>query len=60
MFVQSYMEAEQNDEDLVAAASILKDIQKLLASQQQLADKATGAGPGARLLRKATARSGYR
>jgi hypothetical protein len=59
LFVQSYMEAETDDEDLAAASKILHDIQKLLASQQKLTDRATGAGPGARILRKATARRGY-
>jgi hypothetical protein len=59
VFVKSYMENEQDDEDLAAAVSILKDIQSLLAAQQKLTDRATGAGPGERIVRKATAAQRY-
>ena len=59
MFVQACMENEQDDEDLAAASKILHDIQKLLAAQQKLVDRATGAGPRARILRKANAQRGY-
>jgi hypothetical protein len=52
MFVQSYMQQEQDDEDLAAASKILSGLQSLLASQQKLVDRATGVGAGARLLRK--------
>lgn len=59
MFVQAYMEGETDDQDLKLASDILAKAQGLLASQQQLQDKATGAGPGARVVRKATAQSQY-
>jgi len=58
MFVQEYMQAEQDDEDLADASKILSALQSLLAKQQKLADRATGAGPGARLVRKAAAQQG--
>jgi hypothetical protein len=58
MFVQSYMEQADDDQDLAAAAKILSALQALLASDQKLSDQATGAGPGARFVRKATAAQG--
>jgi hypothetical protein len=59
MFIEAYMREEQDDEDLAAAASILKDVQSLLAAQQRLSDRATGAGPGARVVRRAAAQQRY-
>lgn len=48
----AYKVEEKDDEDLAAVAKIVADIQKLLASQQKLADQAIGAGPGAKFMRK--------
>lgn len=53
--IRAYMEGEQDDEDLAAAADIVSKIQKLLAAQQKLNDQAMGAGPGEKFVRKATA-----
>lgn len=50
--VQSYMEEEQDDEDLAVAAKIVAQIQGLLSANQKLADQAMGMGPGAKYIRK--------
>jgi hypothetical protein len=55
--LQAYIEGEQDDQDLAVAAKIKADLQKLLASQQQLVDQATGACPGARMIRRREGRS---
>lgn len=54
----AYKVEEQDDEDLAMVAKIVADIQKLLASQQKLADQAIGAGPGAKFMRKQGGGSG--
>lgn len=53
--IARYLQGETDDEDLAEGSKLLAAAQGLLAKQQQLVDKATGAGPGARLVRKATA-----
>jgi hypothetical protein len=53
--ITSYMEQEQDDEDLAIAAKIKADIQKLLAQNQKLADSAMGMGPGEKFIRKQNA-----
>lgn len=55
MLLQKYLEGETDDQDLADGAKILAQAQGLLAKQQKLVDTATGAGPGARLVRKSTA-----
>jgi hypothetical protein len=54
-----YLQEETDDQDLARASKCQADTQKLLADQQKLVDTATGAGPGARLVRKAAAPGGY-
>ena len=58
-----YLKLESDAEDKAAGAKILSELQKLLAAQQKLVDRATGAGPGAALVRKLQGRerisSGY-
>jgi hypothetical protein len=53
-----YMQEEQDPQDLATASKLQADTHKLLADQQKLVDTATGAGPGARMVRKATAAQG--
>jgi hypothetical protein len=53
-----YMQEEQDPQDLAIASDLQAKTHKLLADQQKLTDQATGAGPGARLVRKATAQQG--
>jgi hypothetical protein len=56
-----YMQEETDPQDLAVASKCQADTHKLLADQQKLSDQATGAGPGARVVRKAAAqqRAGY-
>jgi hypothetical protein len=51
-----YMQEETDEQDLAKASKLQADTQQLLADQQKLTDQATGAGPGARLIRRAMAR----
>lgn len=53
-----YMQEEQDPQDLAKASKLQADTHQLLADQQKLVDTATGAGPGARMVRKATASQG--
>jgi hypothetical protein len=52
------MQEEQDPQDLAKASKLQADTHALLADQQKLVDTATGAGPGARLIRKTTAAQG--
>lgn len=54
-----YLKAETDDEDLAVASDLQAKTQKLLADQVKAVDTATGAGPGARMLRKAAHHGGY-
>ena len=53
-----FISGESDPEDAALASQILNLIHKLGAAQQKLVDTATGAGPGAKLVRKATAGGG--
>lgn len=53
-----YLREETDDADLARASKIQAEVQALLADQVKAVDQATGAGPGARILRKA-APQGY-
>lgn len=48
---------EPDEEDTLLIEKITTSMQQYVASQQQLGDQATGAGPGAKLVRKMTQRS---
>jgi hypothetical protein len=50
--IRQAIEEEVDEEDRFQLEEIASKIQKYIASQQQLADTATGAGPGAKVLRK--------
>lgn len=56
--VRSAAEAEVDDEDQAALEKIGAQIAAYIGSQQKLTDTATGAGPGAKLVRKAAAGQG--
>jgi hypothetical protein len=58
MFIQAAMEGETDDQTLAELAKCLHAIQAILANEQKLTDQATGAGPGARVVRRATAAAG--
>ena len=45
---------EKDPEDKALISEIVAKLHKFAGSQQSLVDKATGAGPGAKLVRKAT------
>jgi hypothetical protein len=49
--------AESDHEDKLLLEKITTECQQYLASQQKLGDTAMGAGPGAKMVRKATARA---
>lgn len=50
--IEEFISEETDEQDIALAREIMAKIAKLRSSQQELVDKATGAGPGARLLRK--------
>jgi hypothetical protein len=50
--IRQAIEEEVDEQDRYALEEIASKIQKYIASQQDLADTATGAGPGAKVLRK--------
>lgn len=50
--------AEPDDEDTVLLEKVTTELQTYIANQQKLVDTATGAGPGAKVIRKAQARGG--
>jgi hypothetical protein len=50
---------EKDPEDKALIADLVAKAHKFAGSQQSLLDKATGAGPGAKLVRKTTPSNGY-
>lgn len=56
--VQSAAAAEGDDQDAAAISAIAASIHKAIANEQGLVDKAMGAGPGVKLVRKAAAGAG--
>jgi hypothetical protein len=53
-----YLQEEIDDQDLAVASDLQARTQKLLADQQKQVDQATGAGPTARVIRRAAAQGG--
>lgn len=56
--IRALAAAEPDDEDQAQIEKMGADMAKYLANQQKLVDSATGAGPGAKLIRKATRAGG--
>lgn len=52
--VQSAAAAEGDDQDAASITAIAASIHKAIANEQGLVDKAMGAGPGVKLVRKAS------
>jgi hypothetical protein len=52
--IEEFISDETDEQDIALAREIMAKLAKLRSSQQELVDKATGAGPGARLLRKSS------
>ena len=56
--VQQAAAAEGDDQDAASISAIAASIHKAIANEQGLVDKAMGAGPGVKLVRKASAGAG--
>jgi hypothetical protein len=54
--LHAYLRVEGDPQAKAAATAILNGLQKLIAQEQTTFDKATGAGPGAALMRKQSQR----
>jgi hypothetical protein len=58
--LQQALGLEKDPEDKAMISSIVADLHKFAGAQQKLIDQATGAGPGAKVVRKAApGPSGY-
>lgn len=50
--MDSYRMAEQDEEDLAAAAKVIAAIQQIIAKQQKEQDAATGVSPAVKMMRR--------
>lgn len=57
--LQKALSQEKDAEDKAMLADLIAKAHKFAGSQQKLLDQATGAGPGAKLVRKTTSGGGY-